>query len=370
MNSKERFVAVCRYEIPDRFPVDYLAHSDTDKALKMHFQVQTDEELRELLGCDFHYLSCRDISQNEGFMKYYKGPALECTDTERICPFGIRWRRGAYDHKFSVDEVISSPLGNIETEDELKTIRWPGVSDFDFSPLLEECDANPGKVIIGGLWTGIMGDSYRMIGFEKFMLYLALNPRLIQSLIHRMTEVYMELNNALFSLLKGKIDVWFFGNDFGSQNGLLMSPQMWRDLFMDDIKRLTILAHSYGVKVMMHSCGAISEIIPYLIEAGIDILDPVQVSAANMDPSSLSRKYGGKIVFHGGIDTQRILINGTSEQVISHVGDVIGTFGTKGGYIFAPSQILGSDIPIGNILTMYHTANNFDMHTITDNVLR
>jgi len=152
------------------------------------------------------------------------------------------------------------------------------------------------------------------------------------------------------------MDIWFFGNDFGSQSGLLISRGMWHEFFGENIARLTSLAHSYGLKVMMHSCGSIREIIPDLIEAGVDMLDPVQVSAAGMDPRSIVDCFGGEIVFHGGVDTQNVLPFATPQEVAGHAREVAETLGEKGGYIFAPSQILGPDIPMENIVAMYEVA--------------
>lgn len=353
MTSKERFASVCGFKKPDRLPADYLAHYDTDRRLREYLGAATEEELLDRLGCDFFYLPGRDISQNEGFTRFYRGKPLDVTEGERTCPLGIRWHRGAYDHKFSVDEVIAGPLENAETEEDILKHEWPRASDFDFSPLVRECEAHRDRVIIGGLWTGIMGDSYRMHGFQNFLINIALNPGMIKTLIDRMTEMYLELNDKIFSMLKGKMDVWFFGNDFGSQNGLLMNPETWHGLFFENIKKLVSLAHSYNLKVMMHSCGAISEIIPHLIDAGIDILDPIQVTARGMDPETLSREFGGRIVFHGGIDTQQVLPKASAEEVKIHAAKTIEAFADKGGYIFAPSQLLGQDIPMENIAAMY-----------------
>ncbi|NLF99900.1 MAG: hypothetical protein GX565_07090 [Lentisphaerae bacterium] len=206
---------------------------------------------------------------------------------------------------------------------------------------------------VGGLWTGILGDSSRMLGFQNFLCALAADPDLARTLVDRMTDMYMELNAAYFEALKGRLEVWFFGNDFGSQESLLFSTGMWGDFFFGNIRRLTALAHGHGLKVMMHSCGAVAPLIPLLIEAGVDILDPVQVSAAGMVPGALKSAFGDRIVFHGGIDTQRVLPFGTPDDVIRHVRATVATLGRGGGYLFAPSQILGPDIPTDNILAMY-----------------
>ena len=351
--SKERFKTMCEFGRPDRVLVDYLVHPEVDKKLRHYLGCRTEEELLDRLGSDFYYLPGRDISQNEGFMPYYRGKTLNLTENERTCALGIRWSRGTYDSKFWVDEVIKGPLEDAGTEKDILNHNWPKVSDFDFSPLQEVCETHSDRVIIGGLWSGIMGDSYRMHGFQNFLMNIALNPQLIKTLVNRMTDLYLELNQRYFEIVKGEMDVWFFGNDFGSQGGLLFSPEMWHEFFFENIKKMTALAHSYGLKVMMHSCGAVSEIIPYLIEAGVDMLDPIQVTAKGMDPHSLADKFGGKIIFHGGIDTQQVLPFATSEEVVSHARKVTETLNKKGGYIFAPSQSLGPDISVENIETMY-----------------
>lgn len=151
--------------------------------------------------------------------------------------------------------------------------------------------------------------------------------------------------------------MWFFGNDFGSQEALLFSRDMWAEFFLENLKRLTALAHGHGIKVMMHSGGAIAELIPLLIEAGVDILDPIQVTAKGMVPAEIKARFGDGLLFHGGIDTQQILPFGTREQVEAHVRHTLATLGRDGGYIFAPSQILGPDVPTENIITMYETIN-------------
>lgn len=356
MTSKERFATICNYQTPDRVPVNYLAHPEADKKLRIHLGCNSEKELLDAIGSDFYFLSSRDISQNEGFMKCYKGPKLEITETERICPLGIRWNRQAYDSKFAVDDAIFGPLEGGLTEKDILKHRWPGKNDFDFSCLHEECENNTDRIIISGLWSGIMGDSYRMLGFENYLLRCALEPQLVKTLINRMTDVYLELNDALFAELKGKTDIWFFGNDFGSQNGLLLSPDMWHEFFFENIKRLTGLAHGYGLKVMMHSCGAISEIVPWLIDAGVDMIDPIQTTAQGMEPESLADKFGENIVFHGGADTQQVLRNGSFEEITEHVHFLIRTLGKSGGYIFASCNNIGPDIPVENIVCMYEAA--------------
>lgn len=359
MNCKERFKLVCSHQYPDRFPIDYVASASFDRKLRNYYGVSSESELLENLGCDFYYLSVRDISQNETSLPIYRGPILEFTETERVCPFGIRFRRGSYNWKFGADEVVQSPLQNADTERDVLSLKLPDPKWFDLEPLLRECQTYQEKVIIGGFWTAISGDAYRMMGFENYLANMIINPSLVKTLVDRLTDFYLQMNDRLFSVLKGKMDIFFMGNDFGTQNGLLFSKEMWRKYFYENYKKLISLAHSYKLKVMVHSCGAISELLDDMIEIGVDIIDPIQTTAVGMNPLELQRRFGGKIVFHGGIDTQNILPRGNTEQVNKHCEEILNYLGKDAGYIFVSCNNIQDDTPVKNVDTAYRVAREF-----------
>ena len=345
-----RFQMVARQK---RVLVDYLACAEADHRLREYLDVSSESELLDRLGCDFYHLSSRDISQQEGFLPCWRGPRLHVTDAVRMCPLGIKWQRREGLGKFDVEEAIEGPFTLSSTPQEILDHRWPCAEDFDFEPLIAEAEANGNRIVISGLWSGILGDSYRMIGFDQFLLGMAMCPDLLHTLIDRMTDMYLELNDRIFGQLRDKVDVWFFGNDFGTQQGLLFSTAMWDDFFGENIRRLCDLAHSHGLRVMMHSCGCVAPLLDRVIDAGVDILDPVQTSAAGMDPESLTRGYGDRLIFHGGIDTQHVLPTATPEEAAAHAREMIAGFGDGLGYIFAPSQIFQADIPVENIVAVY-----------------
>jgi len=133
---------------------------------------------------------------------------------------------------------------------------------------------------------------------------------------------------------------------------MFVSPAMFRRVFKPHLARLASQAKGFGLKVMFHTCGAISPIIPDLVECGIDVLDPVQVSARSMDPASLDARHKGTIAFHGGISTQTTLPFGTPEQVRQEVESTIATLGPL-GYISGPDQHMIGDVPFENIVAMY-----------------
>ena len=175
MNRRECFFSTLNYR-PGRIPVDFLADTRVIARLMRVFGISTERELLDALGSDFYYLSGRDISQNESMNKCYIGKNSRTHGNRRICPLGIEWVRGAYDSKFNVDEAVAGPLRSAVTAKEVLDFPWPVPADFDFSPLEAECAAFADRIRVGGLWTGIMGDSYRMFGFENFLLNTALDP--------------------------------------------------------------------------------------------------------------------------------------------------------------------------------------------------
>lgn len=356
MNSKERFKAALNQRQTDRFPIDYLATATVTKNLKEYFGIATERELLDTINADFYYLSCRDISQNETCIPLYKGPKLQFTDTERICPLGVRFHRKSFDDKFGADEAISGPFENINSPREILDHPWPKPDWFDLEPLLEESENFSDKVVIGGFWSALFSHCFRMYGYQNFLLDMLMRPEFVKTLIDRTTEFYLEMNERMFSVMKGKMDIFFLGSDFGSQQGLMFEEDLWMDLYFDNYKKLIDHAHSHGLKVMFHSCGSISPLIHHFIHLGVDIMDPVQTTAAYMEPQWLKAQFGKDIVFHGAIDTQYVLPNGNPEEVKEHAIKTINIFGENGGYIFAPCNNIQVDTPMENIEALYQAA--------------
>ena len=280
-SSRSVFESAVRHRIPSRLPVDYVASRDFDDRIRRHLGVSTERELLDALGCDFYYLSVRDISQNETVAPIYRGPALRADERYRVCPLGIRYLRGQYDWKFGADECVGGALDRAESPQDVLRHRLPRPEWFDVEALGSECEEFGERVIIGGFWTAIFGNAYRLYGFERFLMDMALRPEVIKTLIASLTDFYLELDERLFAALKGKMDIFYFGNDFGSQQGLLFSEAMWTEFFAESYRKIIDLAHHHGLTVMVHSCGSIADILPHFVELGVDIIDPVQTAAAS-----------------------------------------------------------------------------------------
>ncbi len=155
--------------------------------------------------------------------------------------------------------------------------------------------------------------------------------------------------------------VWVSGTDFGSQNGCFISPRAFRDLYKPFLKRVNDWIHDNTPwKTFIHSCGSIQPLIPDIMEAGFDILNPVQTSAANMQPEVLKARFGDRVTFWGGgVDTQRTLPFGTPDEVRAEVRERLAIFGQGGGFVFNPSHNIQAGVPIENLLAMYETVRDY-----------
>ena len=188
---------------------------------------------------------------------------------------------------------------------------------------------------------------YLLRGFEQAMEDLVSDPALVEDLLDRILEVMVGISRNLVQL---GVDVGYTGDDFGSQRGLLFSPELWRRLFRPRYERLWGVFRSAGVPVCHHSCGDVRTIITEMVETGLNLLCPVQTHA--MPPDELADKWGRDLAFWGGVCTQSVLPFGTPGQVRDHVEHCRQTLGRHGRYVIGPSHDLTSDVARENFFAM------------------
>jgi len=258
-------------------------------------------------------------------------------------------------HPYSLPE-----LADVESVDQIYDAKWPDSSVLNIEECVKQAKEarDTGLAVYGGVWASIFTVSRRTFGEERYLIALSLEPELITALITRLTDFFLELNKAYLDACAEYVDVYYFGSDFGTQLSLFISPDMFRQFYKPSLTRMAAQAKEYGLKVMYHTCGAVTSIIPDLADCGIDILDPVQVSAVGMDPANLAEKYKGSITFHGGISTQTTLPFGTPEQVKEEVKRTIDLLGPT-GFIIAPDQHMIGDTPIENIQAMFDAIKEY-----------
>jgi uroporphyrinogen decarboxylase len=186
-------------------------------------------------------------------------------------------------------------------------------------------------------------------GIERILLDLSLNPGVARAILSSIRHFYVAYLERILAAARGKLDILLMGDDFGSQNGPLLSPDMWVDFLGEGFTQYIDIAHRHGVRVMHHTCGGVKPLIPLMIERGLDVLQSLQPEASGMDPWELKSDFGKQLAFHGGISIQSTLPFGTPDDVRDEVRDRVGALAAGGGYILCTAHNIQSDTPVENV---------------------
>jgi len=196
---------------------------------------------------------------------------------------------------------------------------------------------------------------------DQFLIDLVENRPKAEALLDRLVESHLEGLGKILDAVEGYVQIIQMGDDLGTQQALQISPRLYREVFKPRQKIIyeTVRKRS-SLHVFLHSCGAIADILPDLIEVGVEIINPVQTSARGMDPARLKREFGKDIVFWGGgCDTQRVLPTGTPEEIDAHVRERIATLAPGGGFVFTQVHNIMPHVPPRNIEAMYDAVKKY-----------
>jgi uroporphyrinogen decarboxylase len=214
-----------------------------------------------------------------------------------------------------------------------------------------------GYAVMGVVWAAHFQDACAAFGMETALVKMMTEPDMFRAVIDRILAFYLKANAIFFEAAKGRLHAVLMGNDFGSQTCLMLSPALLREFVFEGVRRLVAQARGYGLKVVYHSCGAISEIIPDLIDLGVDIVHPIQALATGMEPAGLKARFGGRVSFCGGVDAQNLLVRGTPDEVRAKVAELRSIFPT--GLIISPShEAILADINPANIEALFDAAGD------------
>ena len=341
MTSRERVLATFAHEEPDRVPLWFGASYEFWQNAQDTLALD-DEGLKRKLGDDFRPVHAQDV-----------GPALD----------GSTSRLGIQREGVGYGIALNHPLANA-TLAEVHAYPWPEAKWFDVSGIQAQAQRHKGQyAIMGGSWSPFWHDAIDLLGMETLYYKMFDEPEIVDAVFGHLTDFYFEVNQRSFDAAGKDIDIFFMGNDLGSQTGPLLSPEQFRRFILPHLKKLIDLGHAYQLKVQLHCCGGIEPLIPDLITAGLDALHAVQTTCLGMELTALKKNYGRKLVFNGGIDSHHILMNSSPEVVRERTQEILKIMMPGGGYVAGASHdtVLG-ETPLENVLAMCETVRDFGVY--------
>ena len=204
---------------------------------------------------------------------------------------------------------------------------------------------NRDRFILAHLGWGLFERSWNLRGFENLLTDVVASPDFFEEALDRLTELYLTFVEYTAEL---KADAILFGDDWGDQRGVIIGPKRWRKYLKPRWAKIYAAVHRHGMFVMHHSCGSVAEIMPDIIEIGMDVLESVQPEAAGMNPYELKRKWGDRVSFWGGLGSQSTVPFGTPDEIRAEVRRLRAEMGAGGGYILAPAKSLQPETPAEN----------------------
>jgi len=396
MTSRQRVLASLNHEKPDRVPIDLggcictsinvMAYQGLKRYLNFRdhrcrvsnillFVPEVEDEMRRKLHVDVVALDRLEAAPgvvNRGIWKEHALPngdtAFFSEDFEPVVAEDGTWE---LYHEGVRKGMLSPHSGSfVPTYFPLQGAGIEDLENFDFSPMegdeLEELRRKARTLheetdyaIFGWLGGSVFEATHYLLGFDEAMVRLATDTPFMIRLFERLAEQTVR-NVELYLGAVGKyIDVIGFYDDFGIQTGPMISPLQFREYVKPHMKRIFSRVHELsGARVFLHTCGSVYEFMEDLIEAGVDILNPVQTSAAHMDSAVLKEEFGDRIVFWGGgCDVQRVLPLGSREEVRRDVRNRVEILGEHGGFVFAPIHNIVAGVPPENVAAMYEEAS-------------
>ncbi|HPD29009.1 MAG TPA: uroporphyrinogen decarboxylase family protein [Phycisphaerae bacterium] len=383
--SYERIKAALEHREPDRVPFDLggtvltgmntVAYRNLRKYLGLpEVEVQTYDTKQQLARIDQDVLDrlmvdvrCVDPGQAQTPLAtpVRREGDYHCYQDQ----WGITWRMPVQDGLYF--DMYKHPLADAESVADLEKYPWPDPEDPErFATMKQRADRfvheEKKAYVLGRHAAGLFEVSLWLRGFENFLVDMAANPGFAHALLDIVTDLKMRYWKKALETVGENVLIVSEADDIATQRGPIMSMAMYREFIAPRHRRLFEHIRSSAksrVYIFFHSCGAVKDLIPQLIDEGIDILNPVQVSAEGMDTRELKRLYGRDITFWGGgVDTQRVLPYGTPRQVRDEVRRRIDDLAPGGGFVFNPVHNVQGDVPPENYMAMWETLCEYGVY--------
>ncbi len=382
MTSRERVLVALNMQIPDRVPIDLggfqsgihkkaymdlLRFLGKDEVIEMLDPVQQlvrpSEEILELLNVDFRYVTAKGPGDFDGTIRqnFRNGELWHDLKDE----FGVVWSMP--DKQQLYMDISHHPLAEATIED-IGSYPFPnGADPSRFEGVRDEVlriQNNTPYAVSTGIGGVVYEICWYMRGLERWFMDMLENPSYCEILLDRILNFWIDYYTGFMKEIGDIIDVVMIGDDLAGQSGPLFPPEFYRSTVKPRQKKLVQHIKSLtNSKIWYHTCGSVVEYIPDLMDNGIDILNPVQITARGMDPEVLKSKFGKELVFWGGgIDSQHILPFVTPDEVKANVKVNMEALKPGGGYVFNNVHNIQAGVPPENILAMYEAAYEYGLY--------
>jgi uroporphyrinogen-III decarboxylase len=379
MNSKQRYLAAAQRQPVDRIPTHFRASKVLTRRLMAYFGIDpagglgSAEALLARLGADF-WASGSRADAWATFLPAYRGPQPQpphIIDASYFYTLGVPViSSGADELGFEYPAFVDPPLARAERASDIPAgYLTQRLTHFDFDNLInrqagapqaageplsyEALAARDDHVICIGVLNNLFMICCYLRGMEQFLMDLALDRALAERLIGEVGEFCLEFNRRYLAAFGARAELYGAWDDVAGQEGMMFSPALFRRYFQPLYREMIAEVKRYGLIFSWHCCGSVHQVLPLMIDVGIDVLDVVQTSARDMDLETMYRRYGQDICLSGGIDVQKLLVSGTPAQVRAEVRRAHDLWGTRGGLVLGPSHEAAPETPLNNILAIY-----------------
>lgn len=396
MTSRERVLAAIRHEETDRLPIDLgssrstginaIAYSNLRKHLgdenpTVLFDVKQllaipDEEIMQRLGVDVVILP-RLVPSVGVRIDEYKPGQLPCGGGDCLLAKAFEPRElpggglGIYDkedHLIAIrpkdglyfDEVYN-PLADADCEADIDKLPMPSISDEEMQWLHDRAKhiyETTDYAISGATSTSLFEKGFKDWGYQNYLMNLMAEPELVEYYLDKLTDAYIVMMERYLDAVGDFVQIVQNNDDFGSQQGMLISPDLYRRLFKPRHARINeaIRRKRPNIHISLHCCGSIYPIIGDIIESGYDILNPIQKECANMDPLTIKREFGKNVTIWGGaLSTQTTMTHGSIDDIINEAKEMIKIYAPGGGFVYSQIHNIQADISPEKILAFFDT---------------
>jgi uroporphyrinogen decarboxylase len=382
MTHRERVVTALDHREPDLVPLDFATGGSTSPVpehyarLAQHYGIESEPPLLphmlRLAPVDERILVDLDIDTRPVYMgRVRRGIRPSEEPGAFYDEWGVKWREidaGSTIYR----ELAESPLANATIDDLASYPWWPDPLDPDrwigVAETAQRLYHTTDYALVGCPgFNGVWERAWYLCGFERMLTSLVQDQEFVHAVLRRLTDLCIAALGRFLELAGPYIQVIKMGDDLGTQNGPLMSPRLYRSMVKPYHEELFGFVHRHtAARLHLHTCGSVYRLLPDLIDAGVEILNPVQVSAEGMDTRRLKAEFGDRLSFWGAIDTQHALPSGSVEDVRREVECRIADLAPGGGYVVASVHNVQADVPAENLLTMYRHARQVGRYPLAE----